>query len=310
MPLPIRITHVRLNDKEAHVALENFIFGGEMSGPRVLRGMNPEYVSKFIRENVKTDSEADAYHSALECLRFYERPEAAISLALALDGRERNADDIRRSAFAIQAMGDFSAGDPLKKAADYFDRSIVPRAEASKVYPLLLQTAEALAPEGALEKLAARLAGDVQAAAKKQNLSEADMAAHDRLAAVQRNELPAAQARAAGKKQLLAMSADERRPQLVKIYMGRSSMSDTYLETWAGRQLRLEAMLGKPGPVYAEFERALNDVAARMPPAQAGFYIVRAAQAIIYLQGELSAGPDALYKSAKGGGMNFLWDDP
>jgi len=41
MPLPIRITHVRLNDKEAHVALENFIFGGEMSGPRVLRGMNP-----------------------------------------------------------------------------------------------------------------------------------------------------------------------------------------------------------------------------------------------------------------------------
>ncbi|HEV8292891.1 MAG TPA: hypothetical protein VGP94_13245 [Tepidisphaeraceae bacterium] len=304
----IFITNVRYREDEANDLLQGFIFMGDMSRPRVPRGIDPGYVAKFIRLNVKIDSGPDAYNKSLHCIRFYERPDAALHLALTLTGQERSIREIRRSCYALQAVGDFGKADDLTKMADYFDRSVVPRGDASKDFPLLYETLEALAPSGAPDRLNARLMADLGAAAKEQNKNEANATAHDKLSAVNRNVRPGAEARIAGKRKLQAMDADARRPELVKIYMSNSPLMDDYMEVWAGRMLRLDAMTGKRDAVYGEFEKAI-DTAAKLPEAQRGFYIIRAAQAIVYLQGDLKPHHEKLYLDAQGGGMNFLWDD-
>jgi hypothetical protein len=82
------------------------------------------------------------------------------------------------------------------------------------------------------------------------------------------------------------------------------------MEEWTGRMLRAEAMMGNPEPVYAYFGRAI-DMAdpEKTGPKQADFIIVRAAQAILYLQGKLTPPQRERYKRAQKVGMNFLWDD-
>ena len=64
-------------------------------------------------------------------------------------------------------------------------------------------------------------------------------------------------------------------------------------------------------PVYAEFARAMDVIAAqKLPETPSNILTLRAAQAILYLQGTLSPQHKAMYEKAKKvGGMNFLWDD-
>ena len=58
-------------------------------------------------------------------------------------------------------------------------------------------------------------------------------------------------------------------------------------------------------------EPATGDAADQKPPSpeKRDFVVVRAAQAILYLQGELSKRHQELYRNAKTRAANFLWDD-
>ena len=94
-------------------------------------------------------------------------------------------------------------------------------------------------------------------------------------------------------------------------WLGASPFSSPYLVTWSARMLRLEALEADPEPIRIEFSRFLD---AHMPDPRQGrppsAKFVRAAHAILYLQGELSASQRAAYKSGQALSMDFLWDDP
>src|SRR4051794_12179488 len=92
----IFITNVRYREDEANELLQGFIFMGQMSRPRVPRGIEPAYVGKFIRQNVKIDNGPDVYNKSLACIRYYERPDAALHLALTLIGQEKTIREIKR----------------------------------------------------------------------------------------------------------------------------------------------------------------------------------------------------------------------
>src|SRR5690606_9473423 len=96
--------------------LRTFVFGGSFATLRVPRGIDPAHVAEFVATQLRLDSEASAYERALEAIRFYERPDAALSMARVLAVPVETVDDLSRAAYAVQAIGDFGTGDVLQQA--------------------------------------------------------------------------------------------------------------------------------------------------------------------------------------------------
>lgn len=305
----IPITRVRYNEQQSTVLLMNFVFEGRYGGSRAPRGIEPAFVARFIRENVQPSSPPDAYGAVLDLIRFYERSDVLPHLRLALSGHEDNGSDILRSAYVLQALGDLGTREEAAQAAEYFDRVLVPyRGLTARLYPVFLDTLVALAPAGSPARLMQRLTYDLQRLAPERRSGEAGMMKYDELAAVERNNARKTNIVIEIKKRLAAQSADARRPELVRIYLGLS-MGGALLGTWAARLLRKEAIERAADPVRAEFARAIDEVdEAKLGAERAKAMIARAAQAILYLQGMLSEQQSARVLDVFAGRGNFLWD--
>jgi hypothetical protein len=292
--------------------LEAYVFGDEYGPFRVPRGIDPAVVLRFLADRLPSDAPPPAFARALEVLRFYELPEALPELTRPLADPVGSAEDLARDASVLQAMGDLGGSEDGARAATFLDGRLVPHPAAEAAFPLLLETRLALAPHGSDEALALRIHGAVERARADEEKDEAGMMRFDAAAAIERNDLARERALAQAKTSLLRAPGPERIGGLVQTYLGRAPGGGPYLETWAGRMLRRQAFASAPAPVLEALERSLD---AAPPPRQGvlgAFLAVRAAQAILYLGGELSPEREAHYQEALpiGGAMNFLWDDP
>jgi hypothetical protein len=309
--MSIQITVVRYDASSARAQLSMYMFDKRYGGPRVPRGIEPELVSDFIQERLEPDSPADAFRRAVEVLRFYERPDALRTMRRALTGHESTAEDVMRSAYALQAIGDLGTPGEVSQAADYFDRVLVPQPQlTAELYSILLDTLLTLAPAGSTTALSQKLNSEVRKLEPGQRSSETAMFAYDKLAAVQRNQLPKITQAIENKKQVAAAPPNPRRGELVRMYLGLSPRGGGSLGVWAARLLRKEAMEGDPAPVYAEFSKAMNAIdEKKLGKDPAKLIFLRGAQAILYLQGELSQEQRMRFEASGTAGMNFLWDD-
>ena len=91
----MKITHIRLDEPQGHEALEKYIFGGHYGPMRVPRGIAPELVTKFIRENVATDADAEDLQKTLEVMRFYESADVLPHFAPRIAGRPSDGGDFK-----------------------------------------------------------------------------------------------------------------------------------------------------------------------------------------------------------------------
>ncbi len=308
---PIRITVVRHDERTGRELLRNYIFGGFRTPPSVPRGIEPRLVSQFIEDELKPDSLPDAYAKTVRVLRFYERADCLPHLRKVLTGQEKTIDDIYRSAYVCQAFGDVGTRQEADEIATYFDTRLVGHPKSIDGMDVLLETLVVLSPSGSDESLSKRIAREVNARKAAENRDEEGMRAYQKIAAIQRLKLPQAQGAVDEKKKLLSMPVEERIPELISIYMGTSSLSDDLMMTWAGRMLRKVAMEGDPGPIYQAFTSQIAKVDAGKvgEDSLADTTVSRAAQAILYLQGELTKSEYNLYRKTKLGALNFLWDD-
>jgi hypothetical protein len=305
----IPITAVRYNRKGAQTVLETFVFAGRYGGIRVPRGVDPPQVSDFIQQRVQATASADVYSKIPPLIRFYERPDVLPHLKLALSGHESTIDDISRSAFVLQSIGDLGTPDEAALAADYVDRVLVPQPLALNAYQQLFEALIANAPAGSPQRLIDRLNAVVAEAGQGPSTQRA-VQDYQRIASVQRNDQPRFRARWDAKSRLAKQTPDQRRVELVAIYLRQSPFASTQMEEWAARMLRAEVMQGDPQPVYAVFGRVIDTVdPQKLGPQNASFIIARAAQAIIYLQGKLTARQEDAYDKSNQAAMNFLWDD-
>jgi hypothetical protein len=306
------VTVVRHSEAEARHILRVFIFGGHFGTDRPPRGIDPAHLLDFIVEHVPVSGEADVYYKVLQALRFYELGEAVPHLLQTLDQPVVGREDVQRCCRAIQAAADVGSptAELMARLCNFFDGVLVPHPLAPGSWPLLMETREVLAPYGSDAALEQRLADEVAAKQVHERDSELDMMAYDAVAAVQRNDLPRSQGRAATKVALrMEPDKDQRRKGLVDAYLGRRWLGTT-LEEWAGRWLRWEAFGVRPEPVWEALARAIDEIdRSKLSPAQADLELVRAAQAISYLGGTLSLDHTHQYEKAHGV-QNFLWDDP
>ncbi|HLY16857.1 MAG TPA: hypothetical protein VKR61_06510 [Bryobacteraceae bacterium] len=305
----IPITAVRYGRKQGQDVLQTFIYADRYGGARVPRGVDPAVVSDFIVRHVQPTDSGGVFSKVAAALRFYERPDVLPHLKLALTGHESTDDEVRRSAFVVQSIGDLGSPDEAAQVADYLDRVLVQQPQALNAYQAIFEAFISIAPTGSPERLMERLSAAVNKAAQGQR-TERGVQDYQRIAAVERNEQPRNRARWQAKTRLAQQAPDQRRNELAAIYLRQSPASSTQMEEWAARMLRAEAMQADPQPVYAIFGRVIDTVDPLKMGAQiAAFTIVRAAQAILYLQGKLSPKQEELYEKAGKGAMNFLWDD-
>jgi len=308
---PIRITVVRHDDREGRELLRFFTFGGFRGPRRVPRGINPELVSRFFQEELKPDSIPEAYAKMVEVLRFYETADCLPYLRHVLTGKEQTVDDIRRSAYVIHALAEVGTQEESEEAAQYFDSNLVGHPKAFEAVHVLLATLVVLSPSGSPDRLSERIDDEVNAKKVHEKASEEARSDYQKVAAIQRLQLPNALAAAEAKKKVLAMKGADQLAELVVMYMGTSNVSDEFMMTWAARMLRRQAIEEDPCPIYEAFAKDI----AKANPKEVGkdpmtdTLVSRAAQAILYLQGTLTETERALYEKTKLGAMNFLWDD-
>lgn len=306
-----RITTLRYNEKQGREILINYIFGGYRTGARAPRGIEPELVSQVIEEELKPDSHPDAYAKTVKILRFYENADCLPHIRRVLNGQEQKPDDVKRSAYAVQAVAEVGINEDIQNVAQYFDSKLAGHPKAIDAIDALLETLIVLSPNASEARLSKRIADEVNMRKSGENESEEGMRAYQQVAAIQRLKLPQAIAAVNAKKKLLAMNPAERRAELVNIYFGTSPISDDMMIIWAGRMLRREAMVDDPKPVLAAFasEIAKADPKKVGEDAMTDTVVSRAAQAILYLQGRLTKTERELYEKTKLAAMNFLWDD-
>jgi hypothetical protein len=292
----IPITFVRYRDKDGYDRLRQYIFGSRYISLRPPRGVLPDAVAHFLRNELKPDSAPEAYQRALEAMRFYEVQGVASHLRTFLTGNEQTYRDVRRAAFIVQALGDAGSPDDARWGSEYLDRILVRKPAFAEIADLLLQTLLVLAPAGSTAAYEARLREEIARSRGSQD-SRA-------MTEIRNNRLPGTLDLIAAKNGLLREAAGTRRSALVSIYLGQSDLSEPYLLTWAGRMIRRDAIAGDPAPIHAEFGRAIEE-------SDEAFVIVRAAQAIVYLRGTLDARWHKRYLSSQPEEFqNFLWDDP
>ncbi len=306
------VTRVRYTEAEAQPILRVFVLGGHFGTDRPPRGVDPRHLLDFIVRTVPVGGESDVYLKVLYALRFYELGEAVPHLLRTLDEPVEGREGVQRCCHAIQAAADVGSptAELMGRLCRFFDDVLVPHPAATSLWPLLMETRVVLAPYGSDAALERRLADEVDARRVHERDGEAEMMAYDAVAAVQRNDLPRAQRRAAIKV-ALRTEADEavRRRGLVEAYLGRSYLG-TMLEEWAGRWLRWEAFGRRPEPVWQALAEGIDAIdRAKASPAQADLELVRAAEAILYLGGTLSLEHLHQYERAHGV-ASFLWDDP
>jgi hypothetical protein len=306
------VTVVRHDEVEAQGILRVFVFGGHFGTDRPPRGIDSAHLLDFIVRHVPVSGESDVYLKVLHALRFYELGEAVPHLLQTLDQPVVGREGVQRCCYAIQAAADVGSptAELMARLCRFFDEALVPHPETPGLWPLLMETRVVLAPYGSDAALEQRLAAEVLAAKAHERDGEAEMMAYDKVAAVQRNDLPRAQRRSAMKVALRTETdEDVRRRGLVEAYLGRRYLG-TLLEEWAGRWLRWEAFGVRPEPVWQVLAQAIDAIdRSKLSPAQADLELVRAAQAILYLGGTLSLDHQLQYEAARGV-ANFLWDDP
>ena len=307
----MRITTVRLTQENAQKELETFVFGDEYSGFRVPRGIDPELVCDFLRERLTPDSDFEAYKRALEVIRYYESSDIIEHIVTsALTNKEADQLELERSAYAIQAAGDLGTDKQANHAANYFNEVLLSHHESPKIFKLLLETAVVLAPFGSLDRLSSRIERELQMKSKLRMEDEAGMRAYEKVAAIKRNDLPRATKIIEAKKRLSAQPPPDRRAELVSIYLGQSPFSDELMITWAGRLIRQEAMQDEPSPIRADFVRFLDKIDPdKLGDPPLDIMVVRAVQAVLYLQGRLSVKHRELYRKTENRTANFLCDD-
>lgn len=308
--LPIPITLVRWPNRDAAFKLDNFVFGDRYSGRRPPRGINPEFVSYWIRENWQPDCAPGAAMRLLDLLRFYERRDVLDLIARSLTGGESDSRAFRRGCYAVQIIGELGTFEQASFAARYFVEYLLPLPFAMDFFALVLDTAESLAIAIDITAVGRRLQNALDAASQAPDLAGAGGLNWRKYSDYNRNNLPATALVVETKRRLLASDASQRLPELIMIYLGQSPLSSATMEIWAGRLIRDYAINGgQPAVVNALTQ--LFDAALRseMPKENKDFFLFRTGHAILYLQGKLSFPHEAAFEAIPPGQQCFLCDD-
>lgn len=313
MPIfPIPITLVRWPSKDARLILEDFVFGPRFAGRRPPRGIDPEYVSYWLRENIKPDCAPSAMMRAVDIFRFYERKDVLDHTSRFLNRDEGEERSFRRAMYVLQAIGEAGTSEQATFAVRYFNEFLLPQPIAMDFFALVLETAEALALAVDFAAVGRRLQSALDAAGKVPNLEGSDGLPWRVYSDYNRNNYPNAALIVEAKRRLFRADPAQRLQELLFIYLGESPLSSASMEIWAGRLVRGYAMKENTQPVVlAAFSQTIDGaLKSELPKPKKEFLVHRAAQAIIYLQGSLTFPQEAAYEAIENGPENFLWDDP
>ena len=314
MPIfPIPVTLARWPSRDAALSLDRFVNGPRQVGRRPPRGLDPEYVSYWIRENIKPDCAPGAMMRVVDVLRFYERNDVLDHTSRFLNRNEGDERSFRRAMYVLQAIGEVGTAEQCNFAVRYFNEYLLPQPIAMEFFTLVLETAESLYLAIDFTAVGRRLQAAIDAAAKAPDLEGSGGLPWRRYSDYNRNQYPNGSRIVEAKRLLVRATPDQRLPELMFIYHGESPFSSPSMEIWAGRMIREYARQTEEtqSVVLATFGQIINGALnSQVPKPQKDFMIYRAAQAIIYLQGNLSFQQEAAYDAIENGPENFLWDDP
>jgi hypothetical protein len=292
---PIPVTHVRLGNRDAAARLNGFVFGGDDACRRPPRGINPEFVSYWIREFVKPTASSTLLMRVVDVLRFYERSDVLDRLSRFLTRTGADPESFARNAYVLQAMGEVGSPEQKRFAGGFFAELLLPHPQAMSMFPLLLQTAECLA--GAIDT--ARIGSRLEQAG--------DERIYSRYVA---NMYPRGVSVIEAKQRLMAANPEQRLHELFAIYLGESQFSTSSMGIWSARLIRDYAMHEGKAAVLSGFTEIVDGaLRSTMSQRKIEFLVHRSVQAIIYLGGKISFRHEAVYDGIKSGPENFLWDD-
>jgi len=310
---PIPITLARWTSRSAAEGLERFVFGPRFAGRRAPRGIDPEYVSYWIRENVKPDCAPPAMMRVVDLLRFYERKDVLDHTSRFLNRNESDERSFRRAMYVLQAIGEVGTLEQCNFAVRYFNEYLLPQPIAMEFFSLVLETAEALYLAVDYAAIGRRLQAAIDTAGKAPDLEGSGGLNWRKYSDYNRNNYPNGSRLVEAKRLLIRAQPDQQLPELMFIYMGESPFASPSMEVWAGRLIRDYASKSEEtqAVVLGTFGQIINGALnSKVPKAQKDFMIHRAGQGIIYLQGDLSFPQEAAYDAIENGPANFLWDDP
>jgi hypothetical protein len=310
---PIPITLTRWPNRDASASLERFVNGPRFVGRRPPRGLDPEFVSYWIRENVKPDCAPAAMMRVVDVLRFYERNDVLDHTSRFLNRNEGDERAFRRALYVLQAIGEVGTLEQTNFAVRYFNEFLLPQPIAMEFFSLVLETAESLALAIDFTAVGRRLQAAIDAASKVPDLEGSAGLPWRKYSDYNRNDYPNGARIVEAKRLLVRATPDQRLPELMFIYHGESPFSSPSMEIWAGRMIREYARQSEEtqAVVLATFAQIINGALnSQLPKPRKDFLVHRAAQAIIYLQGELSFPQEAAYDAIEQGVESFLWDDP
>jgi hypothetical protein len=307
---PIPITLIRWTSTAAAERLQRFVFGGMYALPRAPRGIDPEFISFWVRENVPPTSGPHAVSQVLELLRFYERTDLLAHLSRFLTRGETDVKSLTRSLHVTQCIGELGTAEQTRAASNYYAEFLVPHPEAMTVFQLVLDTAESLAATVDAGGVGRRLQAAIDAASKVPNIKGTAGIPFRKYSDFARNNYVATQRNVEARRRLIAAAPAQRLQELIFIYLGESPLSGPAMEVFAARLIRAFAMNEGQATVNTAFSQVIDATAkSQFATPRKEFVIHRAAQAILYLQGMLTFPQETVYEAIKAGPANFLWDD-
>ena len=307
---PISITLIRRPSRDAGPALEQFVNGGREAGRRAPRGIDPAFVSYWIRENIKPDCAPASLMRVVDLLRFYERKDVLDHITRFLTRNESEERSFRRAMYVLQAIGEVGTPEQTGFAVRYFNEHLLPQPVAIDYFALVLETAETLATGIDTSLVGRRLQSAIDAVGVPKKLDSPEAIPFLKYSDYRVNNYPSAVRTIEAKRRLSSSAPAQRLQELLYIYLGESPFSTPSMVVWAGRLIRQHAMSGAQTEVIAAFTQIIDGaIKSEMPKPKKEFLLLRAIQAVIYFRGKLTFPQEAAFDAIAPKYPNFLCDE-
>jgi len=307
---PFSITIVRWPSRDAARLLNAFVFGGLESGPRPPRGIDPEYVSYWIRQNLKPDCSPLAMMRVADLLRFYERRDILEHVSRFLTRNEAADRPFRRALYVLQTIGELGSPEQCAFAVRYLNEFLLPQAIAMEFFALILDTAVALATAVDLAVIGRRLQGAIDAAGTPKDLESAEAIPYLKYSNYRVIDYPAAGRIVEAKRRLAGAAPAMRLQELLYIYLGESPLSTPAMIVWAGRMIREYVIKDGQTEVLDAFSQIMDGaLKSTMPEPKKEFMLARAGWAILYFRGKLSIPQEMAFDAIPSKQLSFLCDE-
>lgn len=287
--------------------LDSYIFDihyGRKSEPK---NLDPVHVEEFIREKVDRTKEPQSFERTRNVVDIYDLATVVDHFTKLLVRDEKDERGILQSIQSVRLLAEQGDGNMQKKAFDYYEY-LVKHPVSETAYEALVEAASSFSTSYSPATLLDTLKRQYPKLKEKGKTDYYIDGVAEQVFSLMNGRLPQLVDQINARNSILNIAKPEDRiAKLTAIYLSQDDLTSPELERWSARQLRRLSREGQTETIIAVIRKAATAIkAGGFKEEEEESFLLRAARAVRFFGGELSADEKALVAAGSEYQVDYL----